>query len=134
MGSPMYEALHELIQVLYSNSKTIKLLLGGGKNGHIGIIMKPTLYEKILDMLYERAEASDPPTYPHGCTDLWRQLIKEEHAELQQQFDEGCNVKQALKNQILEVVEKTYLLQIRDLYTPYMSKSARDMLDHLFEW
>ena len=43
-GEPDYESLNEIIQALYANSVTLPTTLAGVKHGHIGLIMKDTIY------------------------------------------------------------------------------------------
>ena len=47
-GDPDYESLNKIIQALYSNVATLPTMLAGGKHGHIGLIMKDTLYTTLM--------------------------------------------------------------------------------------
>ena len=53
-GEPTYESIMEIMKVLYRNAAALPTTLGGGLNGHHGIIMSPsrashTLHWKIED-------------------------------------------------------------------------------------
>eukprot|EP00957_Ditylum_brightwellii_P180153 13723104-Ditylum_brightwellii.AAC.1 len=38
-GEPNYEAIHEMMMAMYTNTGAIPTTLGGGAHGHIGLIM-----------------------------------------------------------------------------------------------
>ena len=59
---PNYESIKEMIQFLYSNVATLPTTKGGGHHGHIGIIMKPTLYTTLLTTAW--TNLPDPGLYP----------------------------------------------------------------------
>ena len=42
-GDPDYECLNKIIQGLYSHVATYPTIMTGGKNGHVGLIMKDTM-------------------------------------------------------------------------------------------
>ena len=49
---PTYEAISRLSQELYTNAATLARPLGGGQHGHIGMVMKPSLYESLSNIPY----------------------------------------------------------------------------------
>ena len=46
-GEPTYEALLKLHQELKANANAIPTTLGGGRHGHLGLVVKPTTYARI---------------------------------------------------------------------------------------
>ena len=62
VGKLVYSSLKMLVQVLYGNDDTLKTKLGGGVHGHIGLIIKPSLYSTLLATQYVPLEA--PGTVP----------------------------------------------------------------------
>ena len=38
-GEPTYSTINELIQAMYANAATVDTTLGGGRCGHVGIVM-----------------------------------------------------------------------------------------------
>ena len=61
-GEPMCEIINKLMQLLYANAATLPTTLGGGRHGHIGIIMQPTLYTTLSTVAYNTP--TDPGPLP----------------------------------------------------------------------
>eukprot|EP00957_Ditylum_brightwellii_P166379 12665602-Ditylum_brightwellii.AAC.1 len=61
-GEPDYAAINTIMQQLYENTATILLGLGGGAYGHIGLVMKPTLYSSFF------VTACNAPSAPTRAT------------------------------------------------------------------
>jgi hypothetical protein len=51
-GEPDYASISKMIQLVYSNAATLATSLGGGRNGHIGIIMPAALYATLSNIPY----------------------------------------------------------------------------------
>ena len=79
-------------------------------HGHIGIIMKPTLYTTIITMVWKNPP--DPvytPTIPtNSTTFIWEQL-QLKHYEGQRIYNNMGTMDESLKNQVIDIVEDTYL-------------------------
>ena len=43
-GEPDYDSISQLNQLMYGNAATLPTTLGGGAHGHVGLIIKATLY------------------------------------------------------------------------------------------
>ncbi len=43
-GEPNYETISNMNQLMFGNAATLQTTLGGGIHGHVGLIMKDTLY------------------------------------------------------------------------------------------
>ena len=43
-GDPKYKYMNKIMKLLYTNADTLPTPKGGGDHRHIGIIMKPTIY------------------------------------------------------------------------------------------
>ena len=55
-----YQSIHNICTLLYGNSSTLTMMLGGGNHNHIGIAKRETLHAKITPM------PNDAPVYPVG--------------------------------------------------------------------
>ena len=70
-GIPDYEALTSLKNMLYANAATLPTTLGGGKHGHMGLIMDPTVYATISSTPYVIPQnPGDPPKFDDGLSTL----------------------------------------------------------------
>ena len=68
IGDPTYKAIKKLREAMYSNAAAISTTIGGGRNGHIGLIMDTSVYANITAFAYVRP--ADPGPYAqHGFSD-----------------------------------------------------------------
>ena len=59
--------------MLYANAAMLPTTTGGGTHGHIGLIMKPALYNTLSEMPYEIPFDPDPiPIYAPNSSGLAR--------------------------------------------------------------
>ena len=102
---PDYDWISKLNQIMYGNTATIPTNLGGGTNGHIGLIMKATLYMTLSATSY--VTPNDPPLTldgPSTTTSASWQKLRDQHAEEHRIFTNNVNMDDALKNQLLDAV------------------------------
>ncbi len=65
IGEPTYPAIRKMIQELYANAASSPTSLGGGKHGHVGLVMKPELYKTIANTTFNFPTDPGPsPLYP----------------------------------------------------------------------
>ena len=87
-GEPTYENINSLMQMLYANAATLTSTMGGGKHGHIGLIMKPALYRTLSTTPYETPVDPGPiPTFTAGSSGLAREQITNEFDESKRIFN-----------------------------------------------
>ena len=65
VGEPTYQSINGLLKKLYANAASIPSTLGGGRHGHVGLLMTTTLYATLSDTEYIFPENTGP-----GCTVL----------------------------------------------------------------
>ena len=51
-GEPDYDCISQLNQIMYGNAATLPITLGGGAHGHVGLIIKVTLYVTLSAAAY----------------------------------------------------------------------------------
>ena len=61
-GKPDYDFISQLNQIMYGNAATLPTTLVGGAHGHIGLIMKATLYVTLSATTY--VAPIEPPLTP----------------------------------------------------------------------
>ena len=61
IGEPIYKAINKLREALYANSASIPTTLGGGRNGHIGLLMDAVVYDNVATTDY--AIPTEPGPY-----------------------------------------------------------------------
>jgi hypothetical protein len=133
-GEPDYDAINHMVQTLYGNAASLSTTLGGGAHGHIGIIMTPPLYATLTATPY--AAPMDPgalPNIPHNASTATRELLRTEHHEERRVYDNHNNMDDALKAQVIDTIQDTYINEMRNKYTGYLGVTTRDLLDHLLD-
>jgi hypothetical protein len=116
-GQPTDQDLTLLEKELISIAANIPTALGGGNQGHAGIIVEPTKY-LIMTGGTTFVNPVHPGIYPAGLATnaaagtraMAEAVLREQIA----QFKIFAGVEQALKDIILEAVDHDYLLEIKD--------------------
>jgi hypothetical protein len=138
-GEPDYQTIHATRKVLQANSRAIDTHLGGGKLGHLGLIISDAPYVMIAPTtdagptLWTNSQA--PGRAPANTDGTAAQISAARNTleEDVQTYRTCTSVQQALKKQIISVFEPMYLDILNDNMVGYANISARDIYDHLFE-
>ena len=133
-GETDYDCISQLNQLMYSNAATLPTTLGGGAHGHVGLIVKATIYVTLAATAY--VTPNEPPLTPDvlsTATSASRQKLRDQHAEEHRIFTTHVNMDDAIKTQLLDAVEEPYVSELRNRYTGYMGVTTRDLLDHLMD-
>ena len=118
---------------LYGNSESLPTMLGGGAHGHVGMIMKDTLHATIAPTAWAHPRmltafvVSNKEMGAH-CKQLKGYKYKE-HCT----FDNATNIDEAFKNQIIEAVDDTYILDLKGKYTAFMDVTTSYLLSNLMD-
>ena len=88
IGEPNYKAINKVREVLYANVAAILTTLGGGYNGHIGLIMDVSVYANVSTPSYTRRTEIGPYAQ-HGPGDSAAALCKENtiHKEIRRIYN-----------------------------------------------
>jgi hypothetical protein len=138
-GEPDYQTIHATRKFLQANSRAIDTHLGGGKLGHLGLIISDASYAMISPTTDEEptlwVTPNAPGQAPATSDGTAAQISAARHIleEDVQTYWTCTSVQQALKKQIISVFEPMYLDILNDNMVGYTNISARGMLDHLFE-
>eukprot|EP00957_Ditylum_brightwellii_P056586 4289542-Ditylum_brightwellii.AAC.1 len=65
-GQPTYADINKMSKMLYANAAKVPTTLGGGNKGHIGHIMKASLYATITTTAY--IALTDPTMPTNVCS------------------------------------------------------------------
>ncbi len=134
VGEPTYQSINGLLKQLYANAAAIPSTLGGGKHGHVGLLMTPTLYATLSSTEYRAPSNPGPtPVYPVRITAAEKYTLDAEHLKASTAFETHTDVSDAIKQQIVDCVEETYLHAIEDNITGLMGISPRKIIQHLLK-
>jgi hypothetical protein len=119
-GEPDYATIRQIIQTLYGNAASLPTTIGGRAHGHIGLIMTAVLYATLTPMAYTVPD--DPGLVVIHAANA-PQAIRERNSitykEARRIYDNNANMDSALKTQIIDAIEDTYLCELRNKYTGY---------------
>jgi hypothetical protein len=133
-GEPDHAAINQMVQTLHGNAASPATTLGGEAHGHIGNIMTPPLCAALTATAYKIP--MDPGTLTiisAGAAKAVQEQLCREHHEEGRVFDNHHKMDNALKAQVINTIQETYLCEIRNKYTGYFGVTSRDLLNHLLD-
>jgi hypothetical protein len=124
-GEPDYATIGQIIQTLYGNAASLPATIGGGAHGHIGITMTTVLYAALTPTAYTVPDDPGPVvTHAANASPAIRERNTSTYKEPRQIYDNNVNMDSALKTQIIDAIEDTYLCKLRNKYTGYLGVTA----------
>ena len=133
VGRPNNSTLQVFQQQLFQNARAIPCDLGGGNNGHLGLIMTPAAY-----LTRPGAEVFVPPESPGLLTAppaAANQAVAAEHKRVHNNqlmvFQLYQSVRTALINQITAAVDHTFLQALCDADFGFHDVQPYELLAHL---
>jgi hypothetical protein len=131
-GEPKNGTLKVLINELKANAQTIHSNLGGGANGHLGLVLTPQKYNLIAPGTpYIRPPFPGALLIPPGTTNIQAQMMKEAHEQALREFHETETVHNALVQQVVKAIEPMYLKALRNPLTQAFTVPLNEILQHL---
>ena len=135
-GQPDYELLKLIKDELKANAGSVPSNLGGGTNGHLGLVLTDVEYSTVSPTPYIRPTHPGPlviPVGPPAVPQYLRTEMREDHKEVVRVFREADNVEKALKKQLAEAMPELYLKRFRNRQTNTLTASIPDILEYLFQ-
>jgi hypothetical protein len=134
-GQPTNQDLTILKKELIAILANIPTMLGGGNNGHAGIIIEPAKYLLMLGGV-AFVNPANPGTYPANvpanAASGVRARAEAEHKKIMREYKTLQGVIQATKDIILKAVNHEYLLEIEDKILGFLNQTPNDMPTHLW--
>jgi hypothetical protein len=131
-GEPTFEDLNVIRRLLNTNAMSVSSYVGGGRHGHLGIIMTNEEYFSIAADVFPVPE--NPGASVEVVVGMTAAVIVELtrlHRESTQVYRTYHNVDQAIKKLILEAFDDTYLNALLDEVVGYANCTSLDLLTHL---
>ena len=116
-GTPTYEPLKNIKNEMNANVASVPCDLGGGENGHLGIMITTTEYANISHVNYVRPVHPGTLNIPAGTTNYESTRLKNGHKELICLNREVNIVEAILLKQLSKVLPKIYLKSFRNEYS-----------------
>jgi hypothetical protein len=131
-GEPTFEDLKVIRRLINTNAMIVSSYVGGGRHGHLGIIMMNEEYFTIAADVFPLP--NNPGASPEVVADMTAAVIAELarlHREATQVYRTYHNVDQAIKKLILEAFDDAYINALSDEVVGYANCTSLDLLTHL---
>ena len=132
VGQPTNQGIDLLEEELLAIAASITTPLGGGNNGHAGILMDNVDYMATFGVATAFIAPPNPGVYPAGPFPAG--LRKEREAEHEKEievYETYLGVAEGLKTLIRQAVDEDYILELRAEKIGYLRVTAKQMLTHL---
>jgi hypothetical protein len=133
-GEPTFEDLKVIRRLLNTNAMSVSSYVGGGRHGHLGIIMMNEEYSAIAAVVFPVPD--NPGASPEVVVGMTAAVIAELtrlHREETQVYRTSHNVDQAIKKLILEAFYDAYLNALSNEVVGYANCTSLDLLAHLLK-
>ena len=131
-GEPTYEGLKILVNELKSNAQAVNCPMGGGLHGYLGLVLSPRQYATVSNVPFIRPVPPGPLVIPPVTLPNVAIALQAQHAEQMRLFQECNGVEKALKQQLVEAIDGSFLIALRNRSTNAISAPLYDVLTFLF--
>jgi hypothetical protein len=131
-GEPTYESLQEIKDEIKANAASVESLLGGGLNGHLGLVLTPQEYTRVNAEPYIKPDHPGILNIPQNATAPVALRMKTQFEESKRLWREAVDIERAIIKQIVKAVEPKFLKSLRNTTTNVITKSIPEILQYLF--
>ena len=128
---PTYPSLKTIKNELKANAGKVQCELGGGANGHLGLVLTDAEYALVSPTAYVRP-VHPGPVVPVGATQILNTNLRAQYNEELRLFREANAVEEALVKQLSDALPPHYLKGYRNVHSNKISTPLRDILADLF--
>jgi hypothetical protein len=134
-GEPIFEDLTVIRRLLNTNAMSVASYEGGGRQGHLGIIMTNEEYFAIaIDVFPVPANPGPSAVVMAGMTAAVIAETTRLHREVTQVYRTYNNVDQAIKKLLIEAFDDAYLNALSDKIVGYANCTSLHILTHLLTY
>ena len=134
-GQPSIRDITQLKRELTKISASVSTGLGGGKHGHVGIVIPKDKYIKVSEGGAEFDIPTHPGHYPDTVSSVAATRDKQfaKHKALIAEYEVCTGVVNAMKEKIVEAVDEEWLEEINDKILGFQNVPVTQMFEHLVE-
>jgi hypothetical protein len=129
-GPPTSNDLNLLEEELIAIAASIPSVLGGGMNGHAGMLLSNINYATMAPGS-PFVSPVNLGVYPVGVTAAMQSRKEAKHKEQFNQFHTFIGVGMGLKDLVLKAIDKDYLLEIKHERMAFLNVTTAQMMTHL---
>ena len=131
-GEPTYEALSKLHQELKANANAVPTTLGGGRHGHLDLVVNPITYDRIASHTpLVRQQNPGIVNVELNATQYQITQQKDEHTKALKAFNECNLLERTLIQQIKEAIENDYMEGYVDEDTGLVRGTVPEIMTYL---
>ena len=131
-GAPTYPTIRIIKDEVKANASSVASDLGGGANGHYGLVVDPTEYAMVPGTIpYVRPVHPGALVIPPGTTQQIYLGLREDHKEAVRVFREVNDVQQRIIKQLVQAMDATYLKTLRNVNTNTITCDIPTIFTHL---
>jgi hypothetical protein len=132
-GKPTYESLQTVLTELKANASSVPSTLGGGNNGHLGLLLSNARYTALANTIAWVSPNNPGPFLPPDAgTGPQIEAAKDVWKDRKQTFELNQATEKALIAQVVETIDPIYLRALLNRATGQYSNSIHALLAHLF--
>jgi hypothetical protein len=132
-GQPTYESITDVVQLLNANAASVHSELGGGALGHLTLTVSTAVYATLSAQPFVAPVNPGPTPNLTGATVAQTTVRIRNHKEALRLWREYQNVDAALKQQIINAVEKLYIRTLQHRHTGFANVNTRQIISHLLQ-
>ena len=131
--NPTYATLKTIKDELKTNAARVTSDLGGGGNGHLGLVLTPAEYALVSAVPYNRPVHPGPLVLPAGpgVTNLQREIARDTHREEVRVFREVVELEKTLLKQLVQALPALYTKSFRNQHSNSITTPISDVLTTL---
>ena len=133
LGTLNYPALKTLKNELKANAASIISDLGGGQNGHLGLVLSDVEYAVVCaNDPYIRHTQPTAPTFVTATPQHEVIRLRQDFKEEKELFREMVMLEKSLLKMLSQAVPSMYLKKFRNKHSNALEKTIPEILDFLF--
>ena len=132
-GEPTYESLQEIKDETKANAASVESELGGGVNGHLGLVLTPQEYTRVNATAYVKPLQPAILDIPVNATAPIATRLRSEYDESKILWREVVDIERAIIKQLVKAIEPKYLKALRNSTTNVINKSIPEIFRYLFK-
>jgi hypothetical protein len=129
-GQPTNHDIDCLEEELIAVASSIPTSLGGGANGHAGMLLSDVDYTSLAPGT-PFINPANPGVYPIGVTNANCSHLEAEHTEQVKQFQNFLGISLEFKDLIQKAIKDDYLLELQREQVAYLNVTPLQMVTHL---